>query len=299
MNRNHNAFYKDKLGFFGYFDFANDAEVASALLERVRVELRTRGMEALRGPYNPSPNDECGMLVDGFESSPMVMMPYNPPYYADIYEKIGLRPARDLYAFYISAATMPPERIEKIVKRVTRTTGISVRPINMKKLSEELKVLQKLYNVTLDRNWGYVPISLEELEFAAEDLKAIADPSFVMIAEKDGVPVGFSLAIPNINELMWKAKSAKGILRVLKFIWLLKMTTPKEARVTIMGVTPEYRNKGIAAVFYYETLMRGKNKFIGGEMSWVEESNKEVINAIEIMGGKRYKTYRIYEAGVA
>jgi len=299
VNRNHNNYYKDKVGFFGYFDFANDLEVAQALLDRARLELRTRGMDSIRGPYNPSPNDECGMLVDGFETSPMVMMPYNPAYYLDVYDKLGLQPARDLYAFYMSAATAPPERIEKIVKRVLRTTGITVRPINMKKLPEELKILQKLYSVTLDRNWGYVPISLEELEFAADDLKAIADPSFVLIAEKEGVPIGFSLSIPNINELMWLAKSSKGFLRVLKFIWYLKTRSPKEARVIVMGVTPEFRNKGIAAVFYYETLMRGKKKFIGGEMSWVEENNKEIISAIEVMGGKRYKTYRIYETGLA
>ncbi len=297
INRHHNNYYKDKLGFFGFFDFANDVEVARSLFDRASMELRTKGFsDGLRGPYSPTVNDECGLLVDGFETAPFVMMPYNPHYYTEIYEKIGLKPARDLFAYYLSSAGSPPERIERVVQRVKRTTGIQLRNINLKKLDQELAIIQKLYNVTLDRNWGFVPISLEELQFAANDLKAIVDPSLVLIAEKDGVPIGFSMVIPNINEHMWRAKQSKGLMRVLKFLWYLKTRAPKEARLAVMGVSPEYRNKGIAALFYYESLVRGKKKVIGGELSWVEESNEEMIRAIELMGGKKYKSYRIFEA---
>jgi len=299
INRNHNDYYKDKTGFFGFFEFANDLEVARALLERAKVEVKTRGMESLRGPYSPTVNDECGLLVDGFETTPFVLMPYNPTYYLTIYDRLGLKAARDLYAYYISTASGMPERIEKIVKRVKRTTGIEVRNINLKKLSSELKIIQKLYNETLDRNWGFVPLSVEELEFAADDLKSIVDPSFVLIAEKDGVAVGFSLVIPNINEFMWRAKSSKGLMRILRFAWYLKTQSPKEARLTVLGVSPEFRNKGVAALFYYESFMRGKNKFVGGELSWIEESNEEMCRAIEVMGGQKYKSYRIFETGMA
>ena len=128
-------------------------------------------------------------------------------------------------------------------------------------------MIQRLYNQTLDRNWGFVPVTYEDLEFAADDLRAIVDPSFVLIAEKDGEPIGFSMVVPNINEFLWKARTARGFLRVLKFAWLLKTRHPREARLSVLGVAPEFRNKGIAALFYYESLLRGKRKFIGGELS--------------------------------
>ncbi len=251
-----------------------------------------------RGPYNPTVNDECGLLVEGFEATPMVRMPYNPSYYLKLYEAVGLKQVRDLYAFYLSSAGDAPARIAKIVERVKRNTGIQIRNIDLKRLKQEIPILTEIYNQTLDRNWGFVPITNEDLEFAAEDLKAILDPNMVLIAEKDGKPVGFSLCIPNINELMWKAKSAKGILRILKFVWLLKTTHPKEARLAVLGVAPQYRNKGIAPVFYYESLNRAKGKLVGGELSWIEETNVEMAKAITLMGGQKYKTYRIFESGV-
>lgn len=300
INRAHNEYYHDKTGFFGFFDSANDPEVASALVERAKAELKARGMEVARGPYNPTSNDELGLLVEGFDSIPFVMMPYNPPYYLDLYERAGLKPARNLYAFYMSGATTAPERILKIAERVKRTTGLTVRPINMKKLHDELKIIHQLYNQTLDRNWGFVPITLEDLEFAANDLKAIVNPDLVMIAEKDGKPAGFSMCIPNVNEIMWKVKSSRStLMRVLRFLWLLKTSHPKEARLAVLGVAPEFRGKGVAALFYAETLLKGQKKYIGGELSWVEENNEEIMKGISVMGGQKYKSYRIYETGLA
>lgn len=295
MNRAHNKFHNDKVGFFGFFDSIDDEEVAKALLARAKEELRARGLTSARGPYNPTVNDECGVLVEGFESAPFVLMPYNPSYYPPLFERIGLQKARDLFAFYISAAVNAPERIEKIVSRVKRTTGVELRPLRLKKLDDDLKIIEKLYNETLDRNWGFVPITFEDLQFAAADLKQIVDPNMVMIAEKNGVPVGFSMVIPNVNEFMWRAKSSRGILRILKFAWWLKTSHPKEARLAVLGVAPEFRNKGIAALFYFETLMRGKNKYIGGELSWIDETNDEIIKGITVMGGQKYKSYRLYE----
>lgn len=298
VNHAHNEYYKDKVGFFGFFDFIDDLEVASSLLKRAKEELSKRGFSTVRGPYNPTINDECGVLTEGFSSAPFVMMTYNPTYYLGIYEKLGLSRARDLAAFYISAEVETPERFDKIINRVKKTTGLTLRHIDMKRLGEELKVIHKLYNETLDRNWGFVPITLEDLEFAASDLKAIVDPSMVLIAEKNGVAAGFCLAIPNVNELMWKAKSSKGLMRILKFVWYMKTSHPKEARLTVLGVIPEYRNKGIGALFYNEILRRGKQKYIGGELSWIDEDNEEMMKAIALMGGRKYKSYRIFETSL-
>lgn len=296
VNRSHNEYYKDKIGFFGFFDSIDDIEVARALLTAAREKLQEKGLEILRGPYSPTVNDECGLLVEGFESIPFVLMPYNPPYYITLYEQLKLQPVRDLYAFYMSSADQAPERIQKIVNRVKRSSGLSLRSINMKKLDSELRILERLYNQTLVRNWGFVPVKYEDLEFTAQDLKEIADPNLLLIAEKNGQAVGFSLVLPNINEFLWKARKSKGLVRFLKIAWAIKTKRPKEARLAILGVQPEFRNSGIAALFYFETLNRARGKkFIGGEMSWVEESNKDIIHAITVMGGKKYKSYRIFE----
>jgi GNAT superfamily N-acetyltransferase len=299
VNEAHNAYHKDRIGFFGFFDCIDDEEVARALLTTARNELKKRGMDRMRGPYNPSINDEFGLLVEGFDSIPAVMMPYNPPYYLDLYAKLGLQKAKDFFAFYISGSSEAPARILKICERVRRTTGLTVRPVNLKNLSNELKILHKLYNETLDRNWGYVPISMEDLEYAAADLKAIVDPELVMIAEKNGEPVGFSMCIPNINEILWRTKKNGTLVRMVKFLWGLKVRGPKEARLAALGVAPEFRGKGVAALFYAETLLKGGKKFQGGELSWVEETNEEIIKGIAVMGGHKYKTYRIYEAALA
>jgi hypothetical protein len=295
VNRAHNDHYKDKTGFFGFFDCIDDVEVARALVDAARTKLRGEGLEVMRGPYNPTINEESGLLVEGFEATPFVMMPFNPPYYMKLYEAVGMTPARDLHAFYIKAEQAVPERIGKIVERVKRTTGITVRNLDVKRLKDEIPILTELYNQTLDRNWGFVPITNADLEFAASDLKAILDPNMVLIAEKDGKPVGFSLTIPNINEFLWKARNKKGLLRILKFVWLMKTNHPKEARLAVLGVAPQFRNKGIAPVFYYETLVRGRRSYVGGELSWVEDTNTEMAKAITIMGAQKYKTYRIYE----
>lgn len=298
QNHVHNKFYSDKTGFFGFLNSVDDPEVFSRLVRTAEQELTRRGLTSMRGPYNPSINDECGLLVKGFDSPPVITMPYNPSYYLPLYEQAKLNKARDLYAFYIPATAHNPERVKKIVDRVKRSTGITFRNIDVKNIKSELVSLLDIYNITLNRNWGFLPITLEEMEYAAKDLKAIADPNMVIIAEKEGVPVGFSLTMPDVNQLLAKTRNLPTLLRMLKFLWLLKTTRPNVARLMILGVKPEYRNKGIAPVFYYETLVRAQGIYVAGELSWVDEDNDEIIKAIELMGGFNYKSYRIYEKSI-
>ncbi len=299
VNHAHNEHYKDKLGFFGFFDFINETDVAAELLKTAQKALVAEGLTQMRGPYNPTVNDECGLLVDGFDKIPMVMMPYNPRYYETVYEKIGLNPARNLFAFYIRRDVTPAARIMKVCERVKRTTGVTMRQINKAKLDEEIKIIHVLYNRTLDRNWGFVPITLEDLQYAAKDLKAILDPSLVLIAEKDGLPVAFCMCIPNINEFMWNARKWPNALRPVKFLWQLLTGRPSEARLAVLGVAPEFRGKGVSALFYAETLLTGGKRYKGGELSWVEENNEEIIKGITVMGAEKYKTYRLYEKPTA
>ena len=294
-NRSHNQYYQDKVGFFGFFDSVDDQSVARALLESAEEELRRRGLTSARGPYNPTVNDECGLLVEGFESAPFILMPYNPPYYLTLYEKLGLKGVRDLHAYYVSRETQISEKLLRIVERFKEKGNVTVRNIDMRRLNDELKIIQELYNATLNRNWGFIPISLEDLQFAAGDLKAFVQPDLVLIAEKDGQPVGFSMLLPNINELMWKVKKSSRLGQILKFVWNLKMNPPREARLAVLGVKPEFQASGVAPVFYYETIIRGRQKFLGAEASWIEESNTPMIRSLEMLGGKKYKNYRVFE----
>ena len=298
INEAHNTYYQDEVGFFGFFDFIEDVSVARALLEAACEVVKKAEMRTLRGPYSPSSNDECGLLVEGFQAPPMIMMSYNPAYYERIYKELGLEKARDLYAYYISADVQIPDKIKKIVERVQKRSGIQFRNINLSRLDDELKIIEELYNSTLKRNWGFVPITYDDLKFASNDLKQFVQPELVIIAEKEGKPIGFSMVLPNINELMLGAKKYQGILRVLSFIWRLKTKSPSEARMAVLGVKPEFDNLGIPAVFYLESIQRGKKKLKGGELSWIEESNTPMIRSLEMMGAQRYKNYRIFEKAI-
>jgi ribosomal protein S18 acetylase RimI-like enzyme len=294
-NRAHNQYYKDKVGFFGFFDVIDDIAVAEALVTAAEEELKRRGLTSMRGPYNPTVNDECGLLVEGFEAAPMIMMPYNPPYYLELYGKVGLKGVRDLHAYYISNQVQIPEKLARVVDRFNKTGKVNIRPIQMKKLNEDLKIIHELYNATLKRNWGFIPLALQDLEFAANDLKAFVEPEHVLIAEKDGEPIGFSMLLPNINEIMWKVKKSSTLGKIIKFVWNLKMNPPKEGRLAVLGVKPEFQASGVAPVFYLDAIRRGGKRFLGAECSWVEESNVSMMRSLELIGAKRYKNYRIFE----
>jgi GNAT superfamily N-acetyltransferase len=298
-NRRYNDYHHDKTGFFGLFDFIKDVEVAGALLEAATGWLSTQGCDKYRGPVNTPMGDEIGLLTDGFDSPPFILMPYNPEYYLEIYSQLGLTPVKNLQAYYISASGETPQRLGKVVDRIKKSSGIQLRSLNMKRLKAELKIIQDLYNETLDRNYGFIPLSEADLDLLASELRHVVNPELVMIAEKNGVPIGFSLVFPNINEFMRQAKTSPRWMRLIKLFWKLKTSSPKEARLAVLGVKKEYRNMGLGALFYSESLARGKHTYIGGELSWVEEDNKEIIRGISLMGGKLYKTYRVYENPIA
>ena len=294
-NHAHNEYHNDKTGFFGFLDSIDDNEVFNQLVDVALNQAGEWGLECIRGPYNPSSNDECGLLVDGFDTPPFVLMPYNPSYYLNRYEQAGLVKVKDLFSYHLSEAEKGLDRTKKIVERFAKQANITVRSANLKNLDEEVRILHYLYNETLGEQWGFVPVSIEDLQHSVKDLKQVLDPEMVLIAEKDGEPIGISVTIPNINEFMLRAKKSKGLLRTLKFIWYLKTRRPAEARLAILGVLPDHRRKGVAPTFYFESLRRGKEKYVGGEIGWVLDNNDEVNKAAGLMGAKQYKTYRIFE----
>lgn len=295
INHSHNRYNKDRVGFFGFFDFINNPAVAKALVDAATEILKKEGMTVLRGPYNPSINDDCGLLTEGFHAPSFVSMPWNPPYYEALYQQAGLRSVRTLYAWMIPLQKEMPERVNKIVQRLQKRNNVSIRSINMKNLRHEMESIHRLYNRTLDRNWGFYPIALEDLLHAAEDLKAIADPSLILFACANGKDVAFSLSLPNINELFHAARGRKGILRFLEMALRIQFQKPSDARLCVLGVDPEYRDKGLSALLFYEAYRRTKAKYQRSEVSWIEANNTEIQEGAELMNGYRDRTYQIFE----
>ena len=295
LDRNHNKFHEENAGFFGFFESTNAPEVAAALLGAARKWVFSRGAVLLRGPVNPSTNYECGMLVDGFDSPPMVMMTYNPRYYPALMENVGLRKAKDLNAYVNTAAAVELEKIARVADRKLAKSGVTVRPINMKDFDGELGRIWEVYNSAWKRNWGFVPMTRDEFFLMGKEMKQILEPEFVLIGEVGDSMVGFALALPDINQALKPAGGRlfpTGLLKILYYQHLIK-----SVRVLTLGVVEEYRASGLAAGFY-ATLFRNARKlgYDGDcEMSWILEDNILMNRSLEVMGAKRYKTYRIYE----
>lgn len=294
VNHNHNSFHNDKVGFFGFFECLNDDEAADGLLSTAQRWLKGKGMDTMRGPMNFSTNEECGMLVDGFDSSPVIMMTYNPRYYVDFMDEFGMEKGRDLLAFFLSKGQVPPEDLQSTLEKIRKRAGIVIRTLNMKDFQREIQRVKEVYNSAWSRNWSFVPMTDEEINHLAYQLKKIVDPDIVYFAEVDGHPIGFSMALPDLNQALKRLNGRLFPFGLLKLLWHSRKIDG--VRVPIMGVIPEYQNKGIAAMFGVETFKAGVRKgYVRGELSWILEDNTLVIRALERMGAEVYKKYRIYE----
>jgi len=294
IDRAHNRFHNEEAGFFGFFECENNPGTARALLEKARAWTADRGAKFLRGPVNPSTNYECGMLVEGFELDPMVMMTWNPRYYPRLMEQAGLVKAKDLLAYLSNANTIGMEKIDRIANKVLASNGVRVRPINMKDFQADVEKVWEVYGAAWARNWGFIPMSREEFFQMGKEMKMILKPELVLIGEKDNKVVGFALALPDVNQALKRAGGSlfpTGLLKILYYQRLIK-----NVRVLALGVEEEYRASGLAAGFY-ATLVRNARKLGFGdcEMSWILEDNVLMNRSLEAMGAKRYKTYRIYE----
>lgn len=299
INRSHNSYNNDKVGFFGFFDFINDPAVAGALVDAAAAILKEKGLASMRGPYNPSINDDCGVLTEGNDRPTFISMPWNPTYYAGVYRAVGLGNIRTLYAYDIPLHTESPARVTKIVNWLQKRNKVSIRTIDMKNLNKELETIHRLYNQCLDRNWGFYPIALEDLLHAAADLRAIADPSIIVFVCVDGREVGFTLALPNVNEVFHASRRRKGILRFLEMALRLQFQRIRTDRLTVLGVEPAYRDKGLSALLFFESFRIAKAKYELSEVSWVEANNTEILEGAELMGGHRSRTYEIFEKELA
>lgn len=295
VNRSHNRHNNDEVGFFGFFDFVDDPAVATALVEAAAGILKEKGLSSMRGPYNPSINDDCGVMTEGNDRPSFVSMPWNPAYYTDLYRSAGLESVRTLYAWDIPLQRPTPERVNRIVDRIKRRNAVTIRPIDMKNLKRDLEIIHRLYNQTLDRNWGFYPIALEDLLHAADDLKAIADPNIILFVCADGREVGYTLALPNVNEVFHAARGRRGLVRFLEMALRLKLQKITAQRLAVLGVEPAYRDKGLSALLFFEAFRAARERFQVSEVSWVEANNVEILEGAALMGGERSRTYEIFE----
>jgi GNAT superfamily N-acetyltransferase len=293
-NNRHILVHKENIGFFGFFECINDQEVANQLFDAAANWCRGRGLEALRGPTNYSQNDTCGLLVDAFDQSPVILMTYNPPYYQQLVENYGFNKAMDLYAYYLHTDTKFPERVIKLSEEIKARLNVTIRPINIKDFWNEVERVKLVYNQAWAPNWGFVPLTDKEIKHTAESLKMALDPDIVYMAEDNGKPVGFSLAVPDMNQALKHANGRLFPFGLLKILWHKRKIDG--VRVIIMGVIPEYQRRGIDTVFYWETYQRAVAKgYKWGEFSWILDSNTMMNRASKLVGAHIYKTYRMYQ----
>lgn len=301
LNRAHNEFHHERAGFFGFFEVENDKQVATALFDAARDWLRERGMEVIRGPVNPSTNYELGLLVEGFDLDPTVLMTYNPAYYVELVEGYGFGKAMDLYAYDIAAKYfVVSDKLKRVAERLRTRDRIRVRTVNLKDFKNEVEIVRQVYNDAWSRNWGFVPVTEEEFTHLAKDLKQLVDPRVVMIAEQlseDGQstrPIGFLLAVPDINRALKKLDGRLLPFGLVKLLWHSRKID--FIRIITMGIIREFQSMGAGAIFLSEIYDRAPaSGYPSGEMGWVLENNVMMNRAAELIGGRRVKTYRIYE----
>jgi GNAT superfamily N-acetyltransferase len=299
IDANYAAFHGERMATFGFFETIDDPQVAAQLLAAAEAYAREHGATVMRGPISFSTNHELGLLIEGFDTSPMVMMTYNPPAYAALIEGCGYRKAIDLLAYIgdLGERWENADRgIVRVAQKAARKAGIHVRPANIRHFDEEVQRIKSIYQRAWVRNWGFVPLTEKEADYLAASLKPVIDPSLVLIAETDdGTPVGMSIALPDLHQaLRWSGGGPMFPFGLLKFLWYRRRIN--QFRLWGMGVIEEYRGQGIDAVFYVETTRAALAKgYRCAEASWVLETNTMMIRILEHLGLQRYKTYRVYE----
>ncbi len=299
-DRLHKETWDESVGFFGVFETIEDYDVARALLDAAGGWLAGRGCPVMRGPMNLNINDECGMLVDGFDGAPVIMMPYNKRYYPAFLERYGFVQAKDLYAFDVALYEFGPN-VEGLPARLSRFADIAeqryhvrVRPFDMKHLKSEVELIKPIYRQAWAKNWGAVPLTDNEFDYLLGQLKSVVDGDLSYLAFIGDEIVGIFLSVPDVNQILPYAKG-----RLFPFGWAQLLLHQKEIdtlRVMLMGVLEEHRLKGIEALFYKMASQAAYAKgYRRAEMSWILEDNYKVIRGIEGMGGEIYRTYRVYD----
>jgi len=285
---------------FGFFESVEDPAVGAALLAAASEWAQTKGRERILGPMDFTTNDEIGVLIEGYERRPMILENWHPPFYKELIEGAGFGKAIDLLMWELRFGDLKEGQrfdpaIHAAAEKALRDEGVVIRNISLRNLPAEMRAFSEVYNEAWGDNWGFVPATEAEIEFHAKTLKQVLDEDWAYIAEKDGQPVGAALTLPDINQVMAKLNG-----RLLPFGWLrflLGKGKIDQLRVFALGVKHEYRHSGVAAGLYLKHLETAAkpDTIEGGEMGWILETNGPMNRAMEGMGGKVVKKYRVYE----
>lgn len=296
----HLQVWDEPVGFFGAFEVIDDYDVATRLITSARDWLATRGREIMRGPVDLNINDECGLLVDGFDGFPVIMMPYNPPYYQAFLERYGLVKAKDLYAYRVPISHYGPnlehlpERVSRVARIARERYGVQIQHLDFGHFDQEVELVKRIYRKAWSKNWGAIPMTDAEFTKLANDLRQIADQELVYLAYINGQAIGCFVAVPDYNQVALHLNGRLFPTGWAKFLWYRRKING--LRALIMGVLEEHRLKGVEALFYQEACRVAIRKgYEWAEMSWVLEDNYQVIRGVEAMGGKVYRTYRLYD----
>lgn len=301
-DRNFNRFQGTKTGIFGLYEAIDDDDVARALFEAARKWVHDRGLETILGPLNLSSNHDLGLLREGFDSPPAVMMPYNPRYYVRQFEEVlGLPKAKDLYAWWMWSTAPEPEKMVRISDKIREREGLVVRPLRFDDLAAEAARIKEIYNAAWEKNWGFVPLTDAEFAALVKELKQVAIPDLALLVEARGEPVAFSVTIPDLNQALIHVGGRLtrfGLpIGLAKLLWHSRKID--QLRLLLLGIKQPWRKRGLDAILCLDTMRTAKRLgFKGGEVSWTLEDNVLINRAIESMGGQRYKTYRVYETPV-
>ncbi len=295
-NRAHNEFQGDATGFFGFFDSVDQQPVADALFQAAADWVKGRGLTVLRGPASFSTNDECGLLVDGFDSAPTLLNPHNPPYYVRLVESAGFVKAKDLYQFQSTNPTLP-ERLIQGARAITQRKKITLRKLDMKHFDEEVERIKRVYNAAWEKNWGFIPMTNAEIDHLAKQLKPVVVPDLVVFAERDGELIGFATALPDLNVALKRNPSGRLFPGILKVLWAARKIT--RIRILLLGLLKEYRMTGADALMYHWIWEKGYALgYRWAEAGWILDDNTVMNNALLRLGFERYKTLRLYDRPV-
>lgn len=294
IDHRYNKFHNTKTGFFGFFECINQQSTADLLFKVAEDWLREKGMNTIMGPSNPGMMDELGILVEGFDKYPTILMPYHKDYYDKIIQNAGYKKEMDLLAYLVTQDSVDHDRANRamdIVKK--RLPGIKIRKINLRKIKEEVKIIREIFNSAWSKNWGFIPLSKEEFDNLASDLKSIVDNDFAHIAEIDGDPIAFSIALPDYNQIFRNMNGRLFPTGLFKILWNRKNIN--KVRTALMGVIPEYQGRGIDALLHREAINNGLEKGIySSEVGWILENNIQMVRVAEKLGGTIDKRYRVY-----
>lgn len=292
-NRAHNDFHEDKVGFFGFFECVDDQDVADALFTAAAAWLRARGLDTMRGPASFSTNDECGLLVDGFDSSPTLLNPHNPRFYVNLVEQAGLTKSMDMFQYQTRNPQMP-ERLMRGARLLAERKKITLRRIDMKHFDDEVERIKQVYNSAWERNWGFVPMNDAEIDHLAKQLKPVVVPDLVVFCEQEGNTIGFAAALPDLNVALKTNPSGRIFPGIVKILLAARKIT--RIRILLLGLLKDYRKTGADALMYHWIWEKGYALgYRWAEAGWILENNAPMNNGLLRMGFDPYKTLRLYD----